>query len=70
MKNFYILDDRHVIDLNEIQAIEFCHDAPITSDGKYRIKILFRGSDIRWFDVPQEAFNKFSFKMMQEDRIC
>ena len=69
MKNFYILDDRHVIDINEIQAIEFC-DAPITNDGKYRIKVLFRGSAVRWFDVSQTAFNKFSFKMMQENRIC
>ena len=68
MKNFYILDACHAIDLDEVMAIEFC-EAPL-ENGKRRIKIVFKGhGHTCWFDVSETNFNKLAFKI-REDRIC
>lgn len=71
VKNLYILDSTHAIDLDEILAIEFNNDKPITNDGRYRIKIVFKGhGHTMWFDVYEEDMNRLYFKIMGEDRIC
>ena len=71
MKQFCIVDGRHAIDLNEVQWVEF-YETPVTSDDKYRVKMLFKGSDVYHMDIPKREFDKLAQKIrnMGDDRIC
>ena len=71
MKQFCIVDGRHAIDLNEVQWVEF-YEEPITNDGRYRVKMLFKGSDVYHMDIPKGEYDKLARKIrnMGDDRIC
>ena len=72
MKQFYIVDECHAIDLNELQWVEFCDSGPITNTGEYRVKMLFKGNGPFHMDVSKKEFDKLAAKVraMGENRIC
>ena len=66
MNNFRVLAGTYIINIDEIQAIEFCEKP---QDGKYRIKILFKTNGTHWFDVSKRDYDIFAKKIM-EDCLC
>lgn len=64
MSNFRILAGTYVINMDEIQAIEFCEKP--REDGRYRIKILFKANEIQWFDVSKREYDNFAKKIMED----
>lgn len=65
--NFYVLDGKYVINLDEIQSIEFCKRG-VPNNTSRRVRILFKGSGVFYYDITNETFYQFAQKMM-EDQI-
>ena len=64
MNNFRVLAGKYAINIDEIQAIEFCEKP--REDGKYRIKILFKANEIHWFDVSKREHYDFAKKIVED----
>ena len=68
MKQFYIIDGCHAIDLNEIIWFEFCDNGPVTNTGKYRVKMMIRHNGVFHIDMSRREFDKLAETVRNMER--